>query len=412
MDKRSIPVLIILTILASGCVSDSADIQNQPSDQPTDNSQVSGQSGGEIVKQDEPQEGVVGFGCTGGRVMFDYPPVDLEKIGYIRPMGLVTGAHITPIDHQYYVAPDFSAPPGTGIEIDVYSPYDGTVTSMQHMNLIPAGDRMMAVDDYRLVIQHTCTISSIFIHIDNLNAKLLAVAPPAGEYASVDVKVNAGEVIGSYSGSVDYNVVDNDVVLTGYVIPESYKSEEWKIHTPDPFEYFNEPVLSKLIEKSIRTAEPVGGKIDYDVAGKLIGNWFVENTNKYGGVVRDTYYTTHLALLYDAIDPEHVIASFGDYDGNPGFFGIKGNSPDPKDVGVESGIVKYELVSFGHYDGEIEWDQGSLVKGLKAVNRDSDVRGVVLFQVLPNNKMKMEKFPGKMGEEVAGFSGNEIVYER
>jgi len=91
--------------------------------------------------------------------VFDFPPLDLNKVEFILPMGGMIGNHVTPIDHQYYVAPDFGA--AESIEIDVYAPADGVVTSIQHMGNFNN-------DDYRFVVQHNEAISSIYIHVDNL----------------------------------------------------------------------------------------------------------------------------------------------------------------------------------------------------------------------------------------------------
>jgi protein involved in sex pheromone biosynthesis len=66
---------------------------------------------------------------------FNYPPVDLEKVAYILPMGGMIGSHVTPIDHQYYVSYDFNRGEDGAIDIDVYSPGDGVVTQIQHMNV-------------------------------------------------------------------------------------------------------------------------------------------------------------------------------------------------------------------------------------------------------------------------------------
>src|SRR3989338_9476836 len=44
-------------------------------------------------------------GCTGtGRVTFTAPPMHIEKIEIIEPIGLMIGGHVTPIDHGYYYA--------------------------------------------------------------------------------------------------------------------------------------------------------------------------------------------------------------------------------------------------------------------------------------------------------------------
>ena len=117
------------------------------------------------------------------------------------------------------------------------------------------------MDDYRIVIQHTDTISSAFIHVDKLSERVAKAAPDFGKYTSANVRVKAGEVIGSFRGSVDYNVVDKDVRLKGFVVPEHYKSERWKIHVADPFNYFIEPIRKRLIAKCLRTAKPEGGRL-------------------------------------------------------------------------------------------------------------------------------------------------------
>lgn len=347
--------------------------------------------------------------CEGTDIKFDYPPVELDKIAYIVPMGRVHGEHVLPTDHQYYIAPDFMKQEAAEIVIDVYSPADGVVTDIQHMGSFRGDEDRPPMDDYRLVIQHTCTISSAFIHIDEISSKLAEVAPAFGEYTKVDVPVKAGEVIGTYRGSVDYNVVDDEVMLAGIVNPQSYKSfDEDKLHISDPFDYFNDELRSRLIAKSIRTAKPEGGKIDYDVDGRLVGSWFREGTRTGKEIDFNTrYWTDHLAVVYDHIDPEYVVVSIGSYEGKGRQFGVKGNSPDPAEVSVETGLVKYELVSYYYGD----WDQKSLVRGIKVKNYES-TEGVVLFQLIEDRKLKVEIFPGKTSAEVNGFTENAKTYER
>ncbi len=343
-------------------------------------------------------------------IMFDYAPLDLTNVVSIEPLGAMIGNHVTPIDHQYYAAFDHMLQDAAQIIVDVYSPASGTITQIQHMSSLP-GDDIIQIDDYRIVIEHTSTISSIYIHLDNLSAKIAAVAPPPGEYASVNVDVLAGEVIGYYKGTIDYNVVDEDIVLTGFVNPDSYQVEPWKIHTPDPFDYFNEPIKSQLIAKCLRTAEPVGGKIDYDIDGRLIGSWFKENTNGYAGLEQDNYWVGHLSVVYHNVDPEHVIVSLGSYENQPRQFGVKSNSPDPADISVATGQILYELADYDYYDGDVRWDRESLVKGLKLRNSDF-VQGVVLFQLIEDRKLKVEIFPYATADGVGTFTENAMIYVR
>ena len=381
-------ISVAVFLLLSGCISDQ---NSDDSDTNDDSSTENGDNNG------------------GGFVAFDYPPFDLEKVAFILPMGGMTGSHVTPIDHQYYVSYDFDLGSEAAVDINVYSPANGTVTSIQHMS-VAAGDPPIPVDDFRLVIQHTPTISSIYIHIDELSDKIVAVDPGLGEYANVNVDVSAGEVIGRYGGSVDYNIVDEDVVL-GFVNPASYVSEDWKIHCPDPFDYFNESIKSTLVEKCLRTQDPIGGKICYDIDGKLVGTWFEEGTNGYAGANQDRYWAGHLSIVYDSIDPDAIIVSIGTFIDTAEQFSVKGNNPDPANISIDDGLVIYELVDFEYIKNDTIWDRNSFIKGLKVRNSDY-VQGVILLQLIEDRKLKVEIFPGQTADEVSAFTDDAMMYER
>ena len=343
--------------------------------------------------------------CSDGAVMFDYPPVNIDKITHIEPMGSLHGEHVAPIDHQYYQ--NFSNNEPT---IEVYAPADGVIKEIQHMGSFRGDSDIPPFDDYRLVIEHTCSISTIFIHIDKLSDKIMKVAPEFGKYKSVNIPVKAGEILGWYDTNVDFNVVDKAITIN-LIEPESYKDASYRLHVQDPFNYFNEPLKSQLIAKSLRTAKPEGGLIDYDIDGKLIGTWFRENTNGWAGLNRERYWADHLAVVYDSIYPEHILFSVGTFKGKAQQFGVKGNAPKPDEVSSDTGLIKYELVNYRHYNGDKEWDFRSLVKGLKVKN-EGYVLGVALLQMLEDRKLKVEVFPDKTAKEVTGFTDNAKIYER
>lgn len=47
----------------------------------------------------------------------------------------------------------------------------------------------------------------------------------------------------------------------------------------------------------------------------------------------------------DYIDPQRIVLSIGGYAGEDSKqFGVKGNSPNPADIGIEDGLIEYELV--------------------------------------------------------------------
>lgn len=399
LKKKHLAVLsVVLAVFLSfsGCTTEEDAGQNQADD--------SGETDGGATDQNESED----FNET-GFVVFDYPPFDLEKVAYILPMGLMTGAHVTPIDHQYYVSYDFNLGNDAAVDIEVYSPGDGIVTSIQHMS-VAAGDSPMPVDDFRLIIQHSTTISSMYIHIDELSEKIAEFDPGLGEYASVNIEVSAGEVIGRYGGSVDYNIADEGIILP-FINPESYEREPWKIHCVDPFDYFNESIKNTMVEKSLRTKDPVGGEICYDVDGRLVGTWFEEGTNGYEGVDPDRYWAGHLSIVYDSIDPNAIVVSIGTFIDTAQQFTVKGNSPDPANISVDDGLVIYELVDSEYVKNDTVWDGISLVKGLKVQNTEY-VQGVILLQLIEDRKLKVEIFPNQTVDEVSVFTDDFNIYVR
>ena len=212
--------------------------------------------------------------------LFNYPPAELEKVEFILPMGGVSGDHVAPIDHIYLRSDQ---------NVEVYSPDDGNIYSMQHMGSFTGdNENMEPFDDYRLVINHDC-YESTFIHLDELSPKLAAVAPEFGKYKSVSVQVGAGELLGSYTGSLDYLIVDGSR-SNNLSNPDSYSSFPEKLHIFDPFDYFSDEIRDQMRDLSLRTEEPVGGYIDYDKDGTLLGTWFKEGTNGWAGLNPERYW--------------------------------------------------------------------------------------------------------------------------
>jgi hypothetical protein len=355
--------------------------------------------------------------CQGsGEVRFTAAPADPANLSHIFPLGLMTGAHVTPVDHQYYYWLDMNV---RG-EYTVHSPADGVVVEVSYM-----------ADDYRVVIEHSCDVFTIWIHLEelagpleHLNGMVLSSRPNFER-----VPVSAGEII-SYDGGTagfDFSVHDNRVILPGFVDPTSYVAEPWKVHTVDPYEYFDEPIRSQLLTKNVRQVEPLGGKLDYDIPGSLMGNWFVENTNGYAGnstitgtvVAPDQqvgYWSTHLAIAPDPIDPRVLFISLGSYDGRTAQYAIGNLSPHPAAVTADTGLVKYELVGSQHViasTGE-PW-HGINRRAYPDVVVDvypNHVEGTVLLQLLDDERLKIEAFPGLRSEQVVAFTAEAKVYRR
>ncbi|MAG91701.1 hypothetical protein CMO83_03430 [Candidatus Woesearchaeota archaeon] len=342
-------------------------------------------------------------GCEGnGSFLLGASPINIDNLQKIRPMGGMSTSHITPTDHQYWdtIESDGINDETTNLDrFDIIAPADGYIVNIE------------IGKDHRVVIEHSCDFYTIFIHVDLIKDHIWdQIKPEDGDITShvwPRIKVEEGEAFGSIGvGKFDFSVVDSGVTLPGFLDLDKYN--DWAPHTVDTFDYYKEPVRSQLISKNVRTAEPLGGKIDFDIDGKLIGNWFKSETVEYQG--ENEYVRNELALAYDSIDTDHVVVSIGDFGGNKVQYGVKGNEPDPADISVGQ-LVEYELVPSTPYVDGKKYDRSYFTTGIEVKN-ENEIRGVALFQLLENRKLKAEFFPDKKGSQVTGFTNNAVIYER
>lgn len=355
--------------------------------------------------------------CQGqGAVEFTYSPMNMADFSSITPYGLVVDAHVTPIDHMYFSPADMNSQRD---QYEVRAIADGFIVQVGHrMNFVGDQSSGKKTDEWRLDIEHTCDLYSYFDLITSLDpvvAKEVADILTKQGSKPVRIPIKAGQTVGRIGGqTLDFGVYDNTKQLN-FIVPEHYAREPWKIHTADPFPYFAEPLRSGLIARNQRKVEPIAGKIDYDIDGKLIGNWFKENTDGYNGINQQRYWDGHLALLYEHLDPSAIVVSIGDWGGASKQFTVNINPQtpvlDPKTVGVDTGMVKYELVQFEYTDDGQPWDRRLPAKNPK-VRPMEQAQGTILFQLIEPRKLKVETFPGKKASEVSGFTGQEIIYER
>jgi hypothetical protein len=335
--------------------------------------------------------------------------------------------HVTPTDHLYIHR---DVPLGEDSNY-VVAPADGFIVDIQRFGQDQPLDRdnplSPTVPDYRLIFMHSCTVFTIFIHLGEFApaiAEKVGQISLNGQWVDKPIEVKAGEPIAKFGAtSLDWSVHDADTTLAGFVLPEHYESEPWKIHTVDPFQLYSEPIKSELLSKMIRTVEPQAGKIDYDIDGKIVGTWFMDGTVDYSGNglfhQGVAYWQGHLSIAYGYIDPTQIRISFGLDTGLnddlycqicQGAYGVRGNQPDPATVGPGSGIVKYELMSRidkglgeGGYQPETAREREPV--------GDTSL-GTFLVQHLGEHTILIEVIPGKAPYEVSGFSGASFVYRR
>ncbi|MQG40081.1 MAG: hypothetical protein FI718_08890 [SAR202 cluster bacterium] len=364
-------------------------------------------------------------GCTGsGEVQFEYSPMRFEDFSTIKPYGAVSGAHVTPIDHMYFAMADRSLGRDS---YEVRAIQDGVIYNLSPRDInVDTGE---AKDrEWRMDIAHTCTFHSYFDLLTSLHPDILAEWEPTqggetGPWEGIPIK--SGQVVGRIGGqTLDFGVYNYETTLEGFIYPEHYSREPWKIHTVDPFPYFPEEIREIMLERNIRKVEPLSGKIDHDIDGTLSGNWFELNTNWYGGVNPSKYWSGHLSIAPDHIDPDVWIFATGYWPGardgsGAADFLIVDPEIEPDKVGITNGIIKYNLGNLIYCFNDpttscMNRPDGS--QKLFAKHRKENVQnifeGVVLLQMLEDRLLKAEVFPGKTPDEIIDFTSNATVYER
>lgn len=357
-----------------------------------------------------------GNNCKERDVAFTSAPMKMSDLSFIRPLGAMSDGHVTPTDHVYIGGPNPAAADNT---YPVLMPADGTVTAVAAMPAQYIGDRQgqqVATEDHRIVISHSCQYFSIYIHIHKLSDALRAAVGDLkpNEHKQVSVELKAGDVVGYIGGSTfDWTPIDTSKKLSGFITPKLYEGESWKIHTVSPFDLYKGSLKQELEAKSLRTTPPLGGKIDYDQPGKLVGNWFREGSGGYagsGGGNGGRYWDGHLSVVPDYISPTSTIVSIGNWGGSAKQLVVSG-SVDPAAVTKDSGTVAYELrrLNYVSKDGQAT---GNMYQKDMRPSQTEPIEGTILLQVVSGEKLKVEVFQGKTAAQVSGFTAAAQMYER
>lgn len=341
--------------------------------------------------------------CEGeGTRTFTHLPMDLNNIGEVLPYGVMVDSHVIPTSHGYIGPADYQSKRDA---YPVYAPADGVIVNVSHRGQF-VGDNPndRVTDEYQMYFEHSCTFYSYYDLLTSISPDIEKVVGKLTGFENkrVRIPVKGGQSVGRIGGqTVDFAVWNFEKEPAYFANPKSYLTDEDRFYLDDMFFYFEEPLKSQLLAKNKRTAEPRSGKVAYDIEGKLVGNWFSEGSGGFRGPPGEQgraggrYWDGHLSISYDYIVPTQIIFSIGNFEDKSAQFSIKGNSPDPATIGIESGPVRYELTS--------------------SVLPDSPpgyLQGTVLLQLIEPSKLKLELFPGKPKDQVNDFTSNAKIYHR
>jgi hypothetical protein len=325
--------------------------------------------GGGPPAQDPPAEADPGSGRAGKTarpadvVSLTQPPLRLDEFTEIVPLGnLNPPGHTFPTDHVYLYLVDPRKPHA------VFAPAAGEVD-----RIFESGRQ-----DDKVVVKVTPTWRYYLGHV----ALDPAVRP--GQ------RVRAGEQIGTFSGrafALDLGVINEAVTRTGFVNPNRYPPD--MIHADSPLKYFAEPLRTTLYARVRRSGADKDGKIDYDVPGRLVGNWFVEGLDERESATPHAW-GRHLAFVRDVHDPSAVRIAVGGTLAVQGMFAIEPGAMDPAVVTPQTGKVTYRLL-----------DPRDLRRQ----------RGLMIVRMVDDRRIRVQAFADAKRQE-ADFGGAAVFYVR
>lgn len=294
------------------------------------------------------------------------PGLSLTALGSLNPPG-----HVLPTDHVYLYDGDLSASRPFGNEVrTVYMPATGTLFQV----IQPTST------DFKLMFRAT---SSFYFYLDHV-----VLTKPL----TVGQVFQAGTAIGATAlgSTLDLGAFDETVVHDGFVTLARYP-EQTRYYV-SPWKYFTPELQAQIAPHMYRapTATDRDGKIDFGVAGKLVGDWFLQgmpvdsSAGPYG-------WPRTVSFAYDYYDPTQVRISVGGTIGPAGVWAIDSAAPQPDSVSVATGLVRYKLYS--PFDPQLP------------------PSGLLLVQMTDNSTIKIEYFSGSAISSMQ-FDGKESTFVR
>ncbi len=353
--------------------------------------------------------------CEGsGKKLMTTPPMNPEDVQMILPYGTMVGGHVMPTSHQYLEPWDRSL--GRD-KYEVRAAMDAILYSISRRGQnVESGEARP--EEFQLWFAISCTHFYYYDLITSLSPDLQQIFDQGknqGDTAYVKVQVTAGQVVGKIGAqTLDYGVWDTELpAAAGILEPKHYEWDGFRLYLADPLNYYTEELKQTMLSKYIRVGEPISGKVDNDIDGKLVGGWFVEGTGELHGGNTPKYWAGHLAIAPEYLDPSVYLISVGDFAGEEKQFSLSRSSPDPKNVGVEAGLVKYDLLPWNYLKSDgTPWNRMTFTKGVRIINDGYQGIGCVLVQILESRKLKFEGFKSMDCANVSSFTSSAKIYTR
>jgi hypothetical protein len=296
--------------------------------------------------------------------VFVYSPIEKTNIDFILSLGWIQpSGHTIPTDHIYFWFKRQSNDP----PLPVYAPGGGVINKIL---LVP----VLNIPECKVWVKMNDNFTYYLDHI------VLHDSLKDGS------AVRAGQDVGTtgLGASIDMGATDNSVTLN-FANPKRYSDEE--IHCGKPLTYFADSLKPFLYSKVDREGEDKDGKIDIDVNGRLVGNWFLDGTTFY--MNGPNGWEKELSFAYDIQHPAKVLVSIGGTLGLTGKWAIAGDAILPSEVSVSSGKVAYKLM---------------YLEGLTQA-------GVMIVQMVDDTHIKVQVFPNSQASD-AEFDSGALIYAR
>jgi len=337
-------------------------------------------------------------------VTFTHLPTDLKAMGTFAAIGQVTGI---PKGHGGFTLKTITV---YNPSIPVYAMSDGIIYNVRWESQtfptagwVPVELQGTEYDDYALEIALSKTAKMHYGHLSKLSPRILSAAGSLqkgrGVENRVEISFKAGEIIAYIGVHPGFDIGLNDTKYEHYFANPDRYPIEYRSYIPFT-DYLPSDLRDEIWAINPRTVEPRGGKIDYDVASTLSGNWFLEGTTSLDQWSRQLIFARHELYADQVYISDASPLSDGDGKLNSGksplLWFVFGNEPLPENVTSASGKVKYSVAAWWKFRASVP----------------PSPEGTLMVELIQDNKLKYEWFPGKSVDEVVEFTSSARMYER